>query len=236
MKPLPWSHSAMGDFLNCPKAYYHKRVAKDVLDPPNDAGLAGDFTHKAFEAYLKYGTPLPDEYPDNIRDWPEGLKPPAAYKDYLDGIKDSPGVLHVECRYAITSRLEPCDFFAEDVWCRSILDILRIKDTTAYIIDHKTGRRKNDLRQLRLNALMVFLHHPEVEKVGVAYAWLKENSREKYVWYTREDEANMWRAFLPDIKLYKEAFRIEVFNPKQSGLCNGWCPVTHCEYWKPKRR
>jgi hypothetical protein len=40
---------------------------------------------------------------------------------------------------------------------------------------------------------------------------------------------------VPDLKQYATAFKTDVWQPRQSGLCNGWCPVTECEFWKPKR-
>jgi hypothetical protein len=40
---------------------------------------------------------------------------------------------------------------------------------------------------------------------------------------------------MPDIKQYQQAFVQDVWQARQSGLCHGWCPVTTCEYWKPKR-
>lgn len=234
MKPLAWSHSALSDFINCPRAYFHKRVAKDVEDPPNDAGLAGDFVHKAFEAYLRDGTPLPSEYPEDIREWPTGIKPPSAYADYLDALKGSSGEMHVECKYAINEKMEPCDFFAEDVWCRGILDVLHIDGDRARILDHKTGKRKQDTRQLKLNSLLLFIHHPEVNTIKTGYAWLKDNAIDVET-YTREEEATLWQEFAPDLVRYRTAYRQEMFVPKTSGLCNGWCPVTKCEFWKPKR-
>lgn len=234
MKPLPWSYSALSDFLNCPKAYYEKRVAKSVEDPPNDAGLAGDFMHKAFEAYLRNGTPLPKGYPENIRDWPEGIKPPAHYKEYLDAILSSSGDMYVEQKYAINSAMEPCDFFDADVYCRAILDVLHINGQRARVLDHKTGRRKQDTRQLKLNALIVMIHHPEVMVVKTGYAWLKEE-RIDIESYVRSNEAELWDDFMPDLTRYKTAFRQEIFVARPSGLCNGWCPVTSCEFWKPKR-
>lgn len=235
MKPLPWSHSALSDFLNCPKAYHEKRIAKSVVDPPNAAGQAGDYFHKAAEAYLKHGTPLPG-FPDDIRDWPTGLKAPSSYKDYLDALKERPGEMHVECRYAINKRLEPCDFFAPDVWCRAILDVLHLDRQRAFVRDHKTGKRKFDGRQLKLSALMVFIHHPEVMIATTEYAWLKHDSVVDAATYVRSNEAALWQEFLPDLQKYKTAFKTETFGPRPSGLCNGWCPVTDCEFWKPKRR
>jgi hypothetical protein len=74
-----------------------------------------------------------------------------------------------------------------------------------------------------------------VNTVHVSYAWLVPNVVDKFV-FKREDERAMWLNIAPDLKEYRTAFKIEVFNPKQSGLCNGWCPVTSCEFWKPKRK
>lgn len=234
MKPLPWSHSALSDFKNCPKAYYHKRVAKDVIDPPNSAGIAGDYMHRMFDAYLKDGTPLPTGYPEDIRDWPAGVKPPADYQIYLDGLKARPGQMYSECKYAITTKMEPCDFFAPDVWCRGIIDVLTINGDKATILDHKTGKRKADFTQLKLCALLVFIHHPEVQTIKVEYAWLKDVLMDRAT-YTRDMEPVLWQGFLPDLMQYKQAAKTMTFVPRPSGLCNGWCPVTECEFWKPKR-
>jgi hypothetical protein len=234
MRPLPWSHSALSDYLNCPKAYYEKRVTKSVIDPPNDAGLAGDWTHKQFEVYLKNGTPLPSTYPLDIREWPVGLKAPSAYKGYLDKIAAMPGTLFVENKLAITRELEPCDFFSPDVWCRAILDIIVIDGQTATVIDHKSGKRKMDTRQLKLAALMTFIHYPQVDIVRTGYAWLKDHVLDKKT-YVRTGEAELWAEFLPDLRQYKQAYKTMTFGPRPSGLCNGWCPVTSCEFWKPKR-
>jgi RecB family exonuclease len=234
VKPIPWSHSSLSDFLNCPKAYYHKRIAKDVLDPPNDAGRAGDYTHKAFEAYLTKGTPLPTTYPEDIREWPQGIRPPAAYEEYLDALKEGSGELRVECKYAITKDFKPCGFFDDGVWCRGILDILHINGDRARVLDHKTGKRKSDGWQLKLAALLVFAHHPEVMTVKAGYMWLKDSALDTTE-YLREQEGFLWQEFLPRLIQYKTAFEAEVFVPRPSGLCNGWCPVKDCEFWKPKR-
>jgi hypothetical protein len=227
MRPLPWSHSALSDFNNCPKAFYEKRVAKSVVDPPNLAGQWGDYVHKEFEKYLNTSRPGHDQ----PRPLPSDLE---HYREYLDAIVRQHGEMHVECKYAINTKMEPCGFMAPDVWCRSILDVLTINGQSARVIDHKTGRRKFDTRQLKLNALMVFIHHPEVMVVRTGFMWLKDRlfDTEDYV---RANEATLWGEFMPDLVRYKTAFRQEMFVPRQSGLCNGWCPVTSCEFWKPKK-
>lgn len=231
MKPLPWSHSALSDFLNCPKAYYHKRIAKDVVDPPNEAGLWGDYVHKEFEKYLN-AVNHPAWDGSNQLALPADLE---HYREYLDRIAALPGEMLVECKYAITSQLEPCDFFAKNVWCRAILDVIQIDGEKASVLDHKTGKRKINSRQLKLSALMVFLHHPKVKVVKTGYFWLKEKATDSET-YVRSDEAELWQEFLPDLNRYCEAAKTMTFMPRPSGLCNGWCPVHACEFWKPKRR
>ena len=227
MKPLPWSHSALSDFNNCPKAYHHKRVLKDVVDPPNEAGMWGDYVHKEFEKYLKAW----DAYTSNPYVLPADLE---QYRVYLDALAMFPGKMHVECRYAITKHLAPCDFFAKDVWCRCIIDVLHIDGERAHVLDHKTGKRKMDARQLKLCALMVFLPHPEVKVIKVGYAWLKEHTSD-YEHYVRTGMDELWNEFVPDLTSYSYAARNMLFGPRPSGLCNGWCPVQTCEFWKPKR-
>lgn len=221
MTPLPWSHSALSDFLNCPKAYYHKRIAKDVVDPPNPAGLWGDYVHKQFQLYLEGEL---DALPSDIEQ----------YTDYLEAIKLLPGDMRVECKYALSKKVQPCTFFAKDVWCRAIIDVLHINGDTARALDHKTGKRKPDSRQLKLTALMVLAHHPEINTVKTAYFWLTTRERDSET-YTRDQWDELWGIFLPDLYKYKEAANLMAYNPKPSGLCNGWCPVHTCEYWKPKR-
>lgn len=228
MKPLPWSHSALSDFLNCPKQYYHKRVLKDVVDPPNEAGLWGDYVHKEFEKYLK-GCKAGAKC-DLIL--PADLEP---YREYLDRLASLPGEMHVECKYAITKQLEPCDFFASDVWCRAILDVIHVNGEMAGVLDHKTGKRKMNTRQLKLSALMVFLHHPSVQVVKTGYFWLKDRAYDSES-YIRKDMFDLWGEFLSDLTRYREAAKTETYMPRPSGLCNGWCPVHACEFWRPKRR
>jgi hypothetical protein len=219
--PKPWSISSLSDFANCPKAYHHKRVLKDVDDPPNEAGLYGDYVHKRFEAYLR----------GEITD----LADLSSYKDYLDTILALPGTLYPERKYGITKKGEPCDFESEGVWCRGIIDVLVINGTTATIIDHKTGKRKFDTKQLKLCSLLVMYHHPEIDRVRTGYMWLKDGAFDTET-YARDQITELWGDFAESLQQYKQAFRTETFGPRPSGLCNGWCPVTQCDFWKPKRR
>lgn len=222
MKALPWSHTALSDYLNCPRQYHHKRVLKDVEDPPGEAALWGDTVHKGFETYLTGG-----ELPENLEQY-------RGYLDKLRSRKHDPGKQFVEVQYAINTRMEPCGWFDKDVWCRGILDFMTIRGSQAVVLDHKTGKRKPNSRQLKLFALLVFIHHPEVDEVLSKFAWLKTGTVDTEIYFRRQVD-ELWGEFTADLARYAHSFKTDTWNPRPSGLCRGWCPVRDCEHWKPKR-
>lgn len=222
MRPRPWSFTALGDFLNCPKAYYEKRIAKSVVESQGEAALWGDAVHKGLEQYLLGG-----ELPENLEN----------YREYADKIKAraEAGTMLVEQQLALNTKMQPCDWLAEDAWCRGIVDVLILFPTgAATVIDHKTGKVKAESKQLKLFALLVFAHYPSVAYCNTEFSWLAHD-QVTIEGYHREREAALWQEFLPDLTRWREAHKKEVFNPRQSGLCFGWCPVTGCEFWKPKK-
>jgi len=226
MKALPWSHSSLENFKNCPKQYYHLKILKDVKDTPGQAAMWGDMFHKHAESYLKGEAPLPDVLEN--------------YREYLDNILGLKGKLYVEQQLALNKDMLPCDWDAKDLWCRGIIDVLVIDGERAVVLDHKTGKnRKPSSRQLMLFALLVFEHFPAVRVCKTSFAWLKfKDDPAGYVdteIFRREEAPEMWQRFLPDLKQFVQAFKTETFTPRQSGLCSGWCSVESCEYWKPKR-
>jgi len=155
--------------------------------------------------------------------------------DYLESVLALPrDVILPERQYAIGKDLKPCDWFDKEVWCRGIIDVLILKGDKAYALDWKTGKRKEGSKQLRLFALMVFLHHPEIQSVKTGFVWLKEGLSDYETFYRRE-EADLWQSFVGDLAKYNAAFKADVWTPRKSGLCRGWCPVTGCEFWEPKR-
>lgn len=57
-----WSYSSITLFDQCPKKYYHLRVAKDIKEPESDAMLYGTDVHTAAENFMRDGTPMPKKY------------------------------------------------------------------------------------------------------------------------------------------------------------------------------
>jgi hypothetical protein len=222
MKPAPWSFSALDDFVNCPRAYHEKRVLKNYKEEKSPQMIWGEYVHKEFEnRQINPGYKLPLEL--------EGHEP------YMKLLEDRSGdQLYVEQKVAFNKQAQPCAFFAQDVWCRIIIDFIKIHENSAKIVDYKTGKPHTKFKQLQLAALHTFALYPEVDLVNAEFYWTKTMTKTKKIW-SRTDIPIMWAAFVPDLKQYATAFKTDVWQPRQSGLCNGWCPVTECEFWKPKR-
>lgn len=219
LKPYPWSFSALDKFVTCPKAFYETRVAKRIIEPEGEAAKWGNLVHDSIEKDLKGEAPLPTEL--------------ATYKPYVEAIRSRPGTMLVEQKLALNRQLQPVKFFAKDVWVRGKADVVHLHDDTAYGMDHKTGKKKFT-RQMMLMALLLFHQFPQIQRVRTAFFWLKTADITKEQ-FARSEVPTMWGAFVDDLEQYKEAFHTNTWQPRPSGLCHGWCPVTDCEYWKPKR-
>jgi len=52
--------------------------------------------------------------------------------------------------------------------------------------------------------------------------------------YTREQIAELWDNFRPDLLRLEASLDTDVWNPNPTPLC-GWCPVKTCEFYKDRR-
>lgn len=215
LKPLPWSHSSLTTYVGCPKKYYHLKVSKDFEDSPNEASLWGNRVHEALEFRLRDKTPLPEEYSE--------------YEEYAKAIEVVAGEMLVEKELAITKDLKPCAMDDPDAWCRGIVDVLHINGPVARVLDHKTGKRKPDSKQLALFALLVFYHYPEVHVCKTGFMWLKTKEKDVAV-YHRNDIPELWKLFIPDLTQYAKSFAGGIWTPRTSGLCKNYCPVASCDF------
>lgn len=225
MKPAAWSHSALDAFENCPRQYHETKVLKRYPFVDTKEMLRGREVHKAFENYLLHSTGLPLE-----------LK---MHEEFLAGFKAQPGELAGEERIALDVAMRECAYFSktQQVWYRGQVDA-RKRDRASgvsHILDHKTGKVKNDFTQLKGFAMWEFLTQPDIHTCRVEFYWtqIRDVGGETY---HREQLPEIIQFFAAKLHRYADAFLTETFPPKQSGLCNGWCPVTDCDFWRPKRR
>jgi RecB family exonuclease len=220
-----WSYSSIKTFEQCPKKYYHLKVAKDVKDEPGEAADYGTAVHEAAEFFIKDGTPIPDKF--------------SYMRPVVERFAAIPGEKHAELKLGIKKgkgRYEPCGFFDKDVWWRGIADLLIVNGHKAYCIDYKTGKnaRYADTKQLDLLAAAVFLHYPEVMvvKSSLVFVVSGELVPKTHVVTERSQYISVFDAQLEQLEHAQDS---GVWNAKSSGLC-GWCPVTECAHWRPRRR
>lgn len=221
-RPNAWSHSALDSFENCPKQYYETKVEKRWPFTETAEMRWGKEVHKHFENFLVRDTPLPKELEMHL--------------EFLQWFKSQPGQLVGEERIALDTNLQQCAYFARNVmvWYRGQIDARIRNGRHTYILDHKTGRVKNDYSQLKGFAMFEFLTNPECQECRVEFYWTQLRAANGEV-YRRDMLPSIINEFMPRLHRYADAFLTGVFPPKQSGLCAGWCPVTDCEFWRPKR-
>lgn len=215
----PWSFSRVKSFEDCPKKYYHLKVAKDYQEPETSAMAYGTEFHLAAEEYIRDGKPLPGKFSYAQR--------------MLDKLNEMPGEKLCEYEMGLTEDLEPCGFKDDNVWWRGIADLIILDRETksARVIDYKTGKSAKyaDSGQLELMALAMFKHFPELleVKAGLLFVVSKEFVREKYADF---DSGWMWDKWLGKHARLKEAYRTGVWNARPSGLCKQHCLITECPH------
>jgi CRISPR/Cas system-associated exonuclease Cas4 (RecB family) len=210
-----WSYSSIKTFDQCPKKYFHLKVAKDVKDEGNEASIYGNDAHEAAEHYIKHGTPIPDKF--------------AIMRPVVEALAKFPGEKHTELKLGVRKSedgFEPCGFFDKDVWYRGIVDLLIVDGTTAHMVDYKTGKkpiqRYEAEKRFQLTVYADLVQSTFNEPVSAAeLLYLKEGIRwiihpsEEDVLKMREVVTNVWSEI-------QESCASGSFEARLSKLCN-WC-------------
>lgn len=214
-----WSFSSLKDYINCPRQYHETKVLKRFTKNTTQEMLYGTTVHKACEDYVAEGKPLD--------------KNTQRFQPVLDALLEIPGDRLPEHKMALDNKGNPCDYNG-NYWVRGIADLVIVDKDMAYIVDYKTGNNKYaDPKQLKLMALMLFAHFPEVQRIKAGLLFIVHESflDEEY---TRDQIETLWEAFRPDLSRLQASFDNDVWNPKKTPLC-GWCPVKTCEFYKERR-
>jgi hypothetical protein len=215
---IVWSFSSLKTFQQCPKKYYHTKIAKDVVEPDTQATMYGKSVHTAAEEYIRDGTPLPKPY--------EYIKP------YLDRLKGIPGEKYCELKLGLTEDLKTCDFHAPDVWWHGIADLVVIDEEheLAHSVDYKTSKnaRYADIAQLQYVAAGIFAKFPRIKKVRSALLFVVSEE------FVRADQhADQINRYMEkpkqDLARIKAALDNGVWNPISGPLCK-FCSVKQCDY------
>lgn len=221
-----WSFSAIDKFTKCPRKFYYYDVAKLVVEPENPNMKEGFRVHKAMAEFISLGKPLPPDI-ERYGDWVTTMR--------TGHVEEK---VFTEHKMGMTFDLQPCEYFSRKhkVWLRTVADLLVINGAHALSVDWKTGQEPDDRYetlpknfQLRLVALTVFLHFPQVQEVESKYIYLPAATSSTFT-MPRTD----LREFIP--QMYEiagglqKAVRTNVWQPHPSGLCKRHCGVIQCEY------
>lgn len=222
MKLPSWSYSSISLFDQCPKKYYHLRVAHDVKEPESEAMRYGTDVHLAAENYIRDGTPMPAKYAYMIP-MLETLKGIEGEKlcEYEMGVK------------FVDGKIIPCKFHDPDRYWRGIADLLILnrEKGEARLVDYKTGKSAQyaDTKQLRLLAGATFAHFPEIKLVraGLLFVVAQDFVKEDYDQATPD---SYFEPFHPIVQQLQTCHESGVWNPKRNFTCRKWCPVLECSH------
>lgn len=215
MSKVVWSYSSLALYQQCPKKYYHLKVAKDVKDPPSEAIAFGNEIHKIAENYVSKGTPIPEKH--------KQIEPA------LEALRAMSGEKLCENKLGLTADLKPCGFFDRGVWWRGIADLIILQDDVALTVDYKTGKSSKyaDMKQLELLSLAIFKHFPQVKKVkaGLAFLFADDFVRAEF---HADQQKTLWGSWFSDVGQLEQSIQSEVWNAKPNFTCRGYCPVVEC--------
>lgn len=218
MSKVVWSFSSLKTFQQCPKKYYHTKIAKDVVEPDTVATLYGKEVHTAAEDHMRDGKPVPEKF--------------AYMEPILEMLKRIEGERLCEEKLGLTADLQPTEFDAENVWWRGIADLVILNEEKglAHSLDYKTSKsaRYADTKQLDLVATGIFAKYPKINRVKSALVFVVSKEFVKAE-HHRSQMAEYIKKPAQDVARIERALETGVWNPISGPLCK-FCSVKTCEY------
>jgi hypothetical protein len=214
---IKWSFSGLKQYVNCARQFNEVKRLRNYQTEETEAMKYGTAVHAALEAYVRDGAELPAFY--------------QRFKKSVDSLMLIPGTRYIEYKMALKEDKTPCDFDDPDYWVRGIVDLMMVNEDTAFIVDYKTGKsNRPDTKQLKLMALMTFIHIPKVQSINAALLFLM-NGVFVEEFYKREDMDKYWAVFESDLRRYALSHQDDWWPANPSGLCRRHCPVDTCEFY-----
>lgn len=203
-----WSFSRWETYTQCPAKARFKYLLK-LPDPSGPAAERGTQYHKLAEDFVLKKLPrLPVELKD--------------FHQEFTALRAARGV-KCEMEWAFTAQWQPTGWFDRDCWARIKTDVLRPQGTKrAAIVDHKTGKIREDKhqKQLKLYAVGGFYQYPKLEAIDVEL-WYLDHQHILEGQFTREQLPELqqeWEALVQPMLTERR------FKPTPSADSCKWCP------------
>lgn len=167
---MAWSLTSLHTFEQCTLKYKYKYIQR-LEEPRSYAAARGVDKHKMVEDFVNDGVPLPPELD--------------FYHGFLSNLKAAGG--KPEVKLAMNKSWEPCDWKAEDVWWRGVLDMLVLTPKEAIVYDWKTGKIWPDHEQQReLYCIATAQHFPELQQMRGIHVYVDLGKNRQHVYHRSE--------------------------------------------------
>jgi hypothetical protein len=223
MTKIALSYSRIFDFDTCPLLFREKHITKTVQFIQNEAMKRGKKIHSALER--------------NVYRALSG-QPPVGEKVVLDthpiiaAFVDRHTHIATEEKNAFDAKWKVRDYFAKDVFFRSVIDLEGRTELTAgvaNIIDFKTGQYNSNEEQLKLYNMVALLKYPDIEAATSTLLFVDQKRNSPPVTTVRAQ----LKSQLHEVEEKSEAIQISVerddWPAKQNWKCK-WCAVENCRY------
>jgi hypothetical protein len=212
-------------YRNCPHQFHQVRVLKLYPFKTTPETEFGNEVHKHLEMAVGHGVPLPPAF--------------HAYQWVVDLVMTMPGAKLVEQDLSVDktgARVDKWD------WGKKYMngkgDVLAVAGDVAVVLDYKTGAKPRDAdEQLDLMAMLTMLCMPEINTVKVAALYVQTGTLvpEQFRVVARDELPALTSRFVTEAQEIEACLVHGKWVKKPSGLCYGWCEVTTCENWKPRK-
>lgn len=210
-----FSYTLLRDFENCPKQAFHKHVAKDLpkelASPEMRFGID---VHTAFEHRLG-GKPFEERFQH--------------FETYALSLATRP--VMAEAKLGVTRAGEACGFFDKNCYFRGKVDAAVVDNESAFLVDWKTGKKREDPDELEIFGVLLQAMLPRVTKLTGRYVWLKSGEVGKE--FNLSNTWEKWGEIQARCDQVETALGASFFPPRESGLCS-YCPVKSCQFWRPR--
>jgi len=217
---VSWSYSALTSFENCELNYGAVTFRHTYPFETSGPLEAGKEAHKKLEDYISLGRPVP----------PGLVGITGVIDKMVVGAQQVTGEQSLNCTYD----LKPCGWNHDHVSLRSKIDLtIQRSDNQSIIVDYKTSSEpREDFEQLELNALIHFLHNPEVKRCHCYYLYSKGFKPRKTI-VDRDEVPKIVTSYIPRLQRLLTARETNTFRATPYYGCK-WCPVITCHH-NPKR-
>ena len=223
MIKIALSHSRIYDFDTCPLLFREKHINKTIKFEQNEAMKRGETIHSALERNV---------YRALSGQPPVGEDVVLHTHPIIAAFVSRHTHIATEEKSAFNDKWQLRNFFAKDVFFRSIIDLegrTELKGGVANIIDFKTGKYNENEEQLKLYNMVALLKYPEIEAATSTLLFVDQKRNSPPVTTPR----SQMKGLIHEVEEKSEAVQISVerddWPARQNWKCK-WCAVETCRY------